>query len=279
VKKGAGMDRPIIVKNEISILASSDPQAGALNVRDQGSRFDIEFSEEIVIPSDAKNINCQLAEGNIWNSVPNISTTLNNNHVLITISGNPIDCVIPNGLYTPSELSSSINFIVSNAFPAFSGYITLTPEYSTNKVLLNFNANVAMSFDLSVSNSMATLLGFTATNHTNGGVIVSQRGTSVARFNNINTFLLHSNLVSSGMSYNGQQKQILAAIPISSAPGELILYNPPNPTFIPEQYMNGRRISQLTFYITDEDNNAVDLSAETWLVRVKISWDSIMVLR
>jgi hypothetical protein len=43
--------------------------------------------------------------------------------------------------------------------------------------------------------------------------------------------------------------------------------------------MNGRRIQTLSFWITDEANNEVDLSAETWTIRVKISYDLVLILK
>jgi hypothetical protein len=272
------MNNTVIVKQELSILVSSDQNAGAINLRDQGSRFDVYYENDIVIPVDSTNINVGLSEASIWNSVPNMSTFLENNHVLITIAGTPIDCIVEDGLYTPSELSDALNFIIRNVNPNYAGYLTLSSDFSTNKVLLNFNAPVLMTFDLTVSNDMSEILGLNPAVYTNSGNILSIRAPEIAVFNNVNTFLLHSNIVSSGMTYNGSNSQILCAIPILASPGELIIYQPTNPTLIQEPYMNGRSINSLSFWLTDEDNNVVQMN-EVFIVRVKISYDIIKILK
>ena len=42
--------------------------------------------------------------------------------------------------------------------------------------------------------------------------------------------------------------------------------------------MNGRSINSLSFWLTDEDNNVVQMN-EVFIVRVKISYDIIKILK
>ena len=63
------------VPEEISLIVSSDPDAGAINVSSDGSQFEIQLDGEgIVIPKDAINVNVSVEESTVWWVIPNIIT-------------------------------------------------------------------------------------------------------------------------------------------------------------------------------------------------------------
>ena len=62
----------MIVPEEISLLVSSDPAQGASNVSQDGSSFEIQLDDPIVIPRDALNVTVSVEEASVWWVVPNI---------------------------------------------------------------------------------------------------------------------------------------------------------------------------------------------------------------
>ena len=66
------------IPEEISLIVSSDPQAGAINVSRDGSQFEIQLDGEgISIPKDAININVSVEESTVWWVIPNIIEGVN----------------------------------------------------------------------------------------------------------------------------------------------------------------------------------------------------------
>ena len=79
-----------MVPQEISLLLSSNPQAGATNVSSDGSYFEVHLEDGIKIPSEALacSLSCESAE--VWWVVPNI--TSENNKLYVTgPSGRPVE--------------------------------------------------------------------------------------------------------------------------------------------------------------------------------------------
>ena len=62
----------MMVEREINMLASSDPNTGAINVSEDGSRFEIQLEDAIQIPSQAVNTQISVEEASVWWVVPNI---------------------------------------------------------------------------------------------------------------------------------------------------------------------------------------------------------------
>ena len=65
------------IPEEISMIVSSDPSQGATNTSPDGSYFEIQLQDGLMLPKDALNINIAVEESTIWWSVPNIITGVN----------------------------------------------------------------------------------------------------------------------------------------------------------------------------------------------------------
>ncbi len=59
-------------------IFSSSPSQGAVNIRDNGSRFTVQMNYPLFIPNGSKNATCEVVQANIWNTSPNISPSFNN---------------------------------------------------------------------------------------------------------------------------------------------------------------------------------------------------------
>jgi len=62
------------VQEEISLIVSSDPDAGAINKSSDGSHFEIQLDGEgVQLPKDAVNANVSVEESTVWWVVPPLS--------------------------------------------------------------------------------------------------------------------------------------------------------------------------------------------------------------
>jgi hypothetical protein len=84
--------------------------------------------------------------------------------------------------------------------------------------------------------------------------IVSQYedGDATAQFNNIESFLLKSDLVSGNIPTNKDSEQTIALIPIDAKTGDQVLYSPINPSRVDASNLKGHGRTYATFRLTDE---------------------------
>ena len=80
-------------------IFSSSPSQGALNIRDEGSRFSVQMNYPLYIPNGAKNATCEVVQANIWNTSPNIGPSFNNDMFVAFDGTNMISIKIDKGLY------------------------------------------------------------------------------------------------------------------------------------------------------------------------------------
>ena len=63
-----------MIPEEISMIVTSDPNAGAINRSADGSYFEIQLQDGLQLPKEALNVNISMEEASIWWVVPNIIT-------------------------------------------------------------------------------------------------------------------------------------------------------------------------------------------------------------
>ncbi len=289
------------IQREISILASSNPVLGASNVSATGDAFSLNLEQPLLIPQNARNINATLQESTIWYNTPNISQALLNNSLEIydDVAANGswaaatwIVLTLPTGLYSLSELNNSIDIQIQEA-GGDAGLLTFIGDESTSKINLRINvAGIAVAFNNgsypsgNATGHIGDILGATENKlpdpvilpaGTYGAPTVSvgidnNPLTYVAKFNTVNSYLIHSDIVSQGLNYNGQYTGILGQVLITASPGNQIQSAPFNPPRIPADNLKGSRRTSFRFYLTDESNNPVDTLGEFFTCRVAITW-------
>ena len=101
----------------------------------------------------------------------------------------------------------------------------------------------------------------------------------VAEFNQVNYFLIHSNLTSKGIRFNNIYNQTIGQVLIDVAPGSQITSSPRNPAKIASQELAGTNRTNLRFWLTDDKNRSIDTNSEYWSARVVIRYFRPMVLQ
>ena len=268
------------IVNEISLLVSSDATQGATNKSANGSYFEISLGTEgIKIPKNAYNCQLSVEESVIWWVVPNIITGQNN---LLRVIGprasdgltTTYNIVIPQGLYDLSGLNTAVLRELENAGARTSPepIIALLADEATQKVVVRLN--YLASSVVFVAQSFYEILGFNL-NQTLSTIAPPENklAPNVAAFNQVNYFLIHSDLTTKGIRFNNTYTQTVAQVLIDSPPGSQIVSKPYNPPRIPVNELVGTNRSLLRFWLTDDQNRLVNTNGENWSARLVIKWN------
>ena len=260
------------IKQEISMILDSGADAGAVNKSADGSYFEVQLQNPLLIPREAVNVQMAVEEAEIWWSVPNVITG-QNDKFYVTHAGNPYVVTIPQGLYDLTAIAQTILRELENlGLPTTPPLFTFSPDEATQKVEIKFNYNTT-SIDFSQADTPRLLLGF---NSAVIGPVASAGETivadNVAGFNTINYFLLHSDLANDGIRTNNTYTQTIAKVPIDVSPGSQIVYKPFNPARISEDNLIGSPRTNIKVWLTDDQNNRVNTNTENFSVRVVIRY-------
>lgn len=264
----------VLVNQEISMLVSSSTVAGAKNVSSDGSYFELQLETPLEIPTNAKNVHLEVPEASVWNVVPNISAALGNNKIYIEIaSGGQQTFTIPDGLYSLQDLEQTLQQLFLNAGikPTGEPAIELSGNDATQKVniILNYT-DVELELK---ADSPLTVLGFNA--QVIGPASIageSFEGDTIAGFNNINYFLIHSDLTNTGIRFNNTYNQSIAKVPIDVEPGSQVISQPFHPSRLDVSNLAGSKRTNLRFWLTDDLNNRVNTNGEAWSARLRITY-------
>lgn len=265
-----------LVEYEENLLISSNPAAGSSNLSPDGSRFELNFRPALQIPQNATDITVSAEESEVWWTVPNI-TTNSNDKMYITAPNvadvlTPFIITIPQGLYDLTGLTQAVQRELENAGAKISPnpVVSFSPDDATQKVEMRFNY-VGTQVDFTPIDTFRIILGFnSAVVGPNVSAPLNYIAPNVAEFNQINYFLIHSNLVKYGIRYGNQFNQTLARVLINTAPGSQIISTPFNPPRINANELAGVKKDDLQFWLTDDQNRPVNTNGEYWSTRIVI---------
>ena len=110
--------------------------------------------------------------------------------------------------------------------------VSLAPDDATQKVLLRFNySNVTVDF--TQANTPRDILGFDPLVYgPYPGAPLNILAPKIAAFNQVNYFLIASDLVQKGIRFNNRYNQVITQVLIDVAPGSQITATPFNPVEI-----------------------------------------------
>jgi hypothetical protein len=264
------------IPEEISMIVSSDPNNGATNISSDGSYFEVQLQDGLKVPKDALNVNIAVEEATIWWSVPNIITG-ENDKVYIT-GPDTLDVVqnfvltIPQGLYDLAGINEAIARELESAGAKIDPepLITLSPDEATQKVQLRFNY-ATVSIDFTPNDTPRVILGFDSAVYTP----VPENpllAPNVAAFNQVNYFLIHSDLTNKGIRFNNNYNQTIGQVLIDVSPGSQIVSKPFNPARINAPELAGATRTNLRFWLTDDEDRRVNTNNEYWSARIVIHW-------
>ena len=268
------------VPHEINLLATSDPEAGAINVSTDGSSFEIQLEDAIKIPDAAINVTISVEEATVWWSIPNVVTGVND-RFYCTVPRALDDLLtayiitIPSGLYDLTGLNNTLSRGLENAGAKMDGAsasITFSPDNATQKVEMRL-AFLGSIVSFVQADTFRDLLGFDP--QVIGPTVVEPvtfLAENTAGFNTVNYFLIHSDLVSKGIRFNNKYNQSIAQVLIDVAPGSQIVSKPFNPARTNASQLIGDQRKNLKFWLSDDNNRAVDTKGEFWTARVVIKF-------
>ena len=261
---------------EVPILLSSDPAAGASNISADGSTFEVVLDEPIEIPRDAVNCSIRSDSQSIWWTVNNIITGVNDK-IYIDDNATPYVLTIDAGLYDLSSLNQAIDRELVNA-GGTTGTIDLLADTSTQKVLIRFNAT-GIQIDFTQAETFRVILGYNSRlSPLAPSAIVGETDTAdnVAAFNQIDYFLIHSDIVNQGIRINNSYNGTVARVLIDVPPGSQITATPFNPTEITAQNLIGSTRGRIRVWLTDQSNNLVNTNGEIYSVSLILSYTVII---
>jgi hypothetical protein len=270
-------------QNTHEIIFSSDPLNGAQDTTAAGDSFTVNFTDPISVPKEATQVEVQMIESVIWFTTPNITATNQN----VTITGPDINdivrvynVVIPKGLYDLSGLSAAIlRELEAAAFKAKQTpypLLTFSADDATSKVIMYLNYDT-VQVDFSVPNSVGPIFGFDTAPGANPigplvGTPLPVTADFVARFNTINSFLVHCDLARYGLRLNNNYYQIIGNPLIDVAPGKQIVYSPQYPPIVDAMHLRGAQRTRVKCWLTDDQNNPVDTNGEFWTFRLRLTF-------
>ena len=265
------------IKQEISLLISSDTANGAINKTADGSTFEIEFDQGFRIPREATNVKLTLETAEIWWSIPNITVGVNDTLYITGPDPSDVSTVfqvtIPKGLYDVSGLNTAIATALEAAGAKItpSPLITIYGDNSTQKVQLERNY-AAIAIDFTQSDTFRDLMGFNSQVIASGGPDTIAADNEAA-FNQINYFLINTSLVNTGLLINGSSSNTIGRVLITASPGSQITHQPFNPPKSNAQHLAGAIVSKAKFWVTDDLANNVNTDAENWSAELSIKYD------
>tara|TARA_R110000803_G_scaffold5757_1_gene18995 strand:+ start:1972 stop:2808 length:837 start_codon:yes stop_codon:yes gene_type:complete len=274
----------VLVPNQISLIVNSNPADGAKNLSADGSTFQVSYEDGgLQIPADALNATISVQTANIWFSTPNIFTGINDKMYVTgdNTSGALTNFVltIPRGLYDLPLLNNAILLQLENqqAKTNPSPLISISADEATAKVNLRFNyANVQVDFR--PTDTFREILGFNSGLLSVATAPQTIPAQNVAKFNTINSYLIHSDLVNNGIRYNNIYNQTIGEVLIDVAPQEQINSQPFNPATSDASDLRGVKRNNVSFWLTDENNKLIDTNTEYWGARILIRYDEVKVL-
>jgi hypothetical protein len=101
-------------------------------------------------------------------------------------------------------------------------------------------------------------------------VPINIQAQNIASFNQVNYFLIHSDLTNRGIRFNNTYNQTIGQVLIDVPPGSQITSTPYNPARISAQELAGAKRSNLRFWLTDDKNRRIDTNGENWSARISI---------
>jgi len=287
-------------------IFSSETENGALDKTVLGDTFSVRFDEgSILVPVEAQNIEVSVPEAQIWYSTPNVNPTpgvSQNNRMTIfcrrpdlsnirlytielpkcTISDQ--DEVTAADLLT-RYVHGELDRIQAEDFPLEQTWnndypLFFTEDAGTLRFILNVPNDASGSFvtvEFGVVGSIGPLIGF------DGGYgivldpssppIISIIAPYPAKLANINSYLIHCDLVQTGILVNGIASQTITRVPLDVEKfGNLIIHEPNTPSIAPAPFMAGQRKEYVRCWLTDEKNRAVDTDGQDWNFRLRIEY-------
>ena len=269
----------ILIHKEISLLFSSDPLVGAEGVSADGSSYSTTLDTPFVIPASAMSCSAGVIAASIWNSSPNVSAAFSNNTLSFVTTVAPAGAYtipIEQGLYSLDALGSYISIELQNrGLPP--DLIQFSPNNATQRVGITLST-AGDSVLIGAAGSVGQILGWP----TGSPAIVApvagftQFGPLEASLNRVNSYIIQSDFVTTGVQLNGSSRSILASVPINVGPGRQINFQPSQVQFFDASELIGRPKQFVRLSLVDQDLRPTPTSGDTWSVTLLVKYSILL---
>lgn len=234
--------------------------------------FEVEFPR--AIPLYGRQYEVALQRASMWNSIYNIDATSYANASFSyshpTIAPDAVNVIIPDGIYTVSQLSAYVGQILQdNGDAPLDGGgvpqigIIFYPNFSTFKVEIQLPVINAYSFTFTFTSKFQELLGFKPPVYNIGGSLaISTYGNTTADITNgVNQWYIECSACTGTANYkNNQLSNILYSFQITSPPSSAFNIEPVNRYFTPLERSD--YISKIRMTIRDQLGRIQDFQGE-----------------
>jgi hypothetical protein len=218
----------------------------------------------IHLPNGASNVYVRVNSAAIWNTTPNVITSVNDKITMRVSPSAPwIELTVPQGIYNVNQLNETIQRLFANSNET--AFFTISADQSTQRVIIN-PAFETVEIDFTAENSLRNLLGFESS--IVGGTSHIY-GTTSPKFTPSYAFNICTDLVNNGITTNGVGGRAVAVVPVSEAPGSLINFSPPNMIPIPCEHLKNSARQSISVYVTDTANKPL-IMFDDWGVVLEI---------
>jgi hypothetical protein len=281
----------VLVDEEISMLVSSDPSQGAVNRSLSGDAFEIQLQDGLDIPSDAINVNLKVEESTIWWVTDNVTTGINDKMFIFGDSNDVVPVpqlyvvTIPQGLYDLTGINNAVFSAleslgarqldnIGNPVPLLS----FKPDGPTQRVVMRLNYD-NVTVDFTQTDTPRELMGFDSLVYgPEVGAPVNLLAPNVADFNQVNYYLIHSDMINKGIRINNNYSQTVAQVLINVAPGSQIVSTPFHPAKSNAQTLAGAKRTLMKFWLTDDKQRSINTNHEHWSARIVIDYQIPMTI-
>lgn len=265
-------------------------------VLDLGTASEVTLSPPFVIPQTATSVSVRLRSSYIWNTFLNVTAETGNRLTILDVQTSIMwDFYFPDGQY---NVDSLFDYFTRESKQRGAPWISVAQG---NTMLLRFDADNAVQkivftnntpgrtfrikwdggYETSQTETIWKLLGFekkSSTDLLGPGQDTSfygsyAYGSTQAAFNTVNGVLIKCNLITRGIRVNGEYVSVLAQVPITAGPGELMVYEPQMQSMSEPSLFGGVSIQKVSVQICDDLGNPASTPGNPWLVTIDISYD------
>lgn len=280
-----------LVEKEATYFFTSSERLGAQNKDNDGSRFQLKLSRPIEVPNTAIDISMEITSANIWFTTPNINEKYENNKIYINyddgVNQQLFVFTIPDGLYSVASLNETIEHLVTaENVPGTTEKFLCTSiifgaDTATQRVKIKLDLNLSIITDPAQLNNIASTLGWydpldplLDIGPIGPAAYTGQIFTApeIAKLNKINSYLIHGDIVKNGIQVNNVQANILTEIQLNVPAGKLLTYRPYRPYKLDGTHLKYGVRDLLTFWITNELNEYIDMYGEDWSFAITVTY-------
>ena len=269
----------ILIEKQISLLFSSDPFIGAESVSANGSSFSTTLDSPFSVPAAAMSCQIGVIAASIWNTSPNISAAFGNNLLNFTTSVAPAGnytITIDQGLYSLDALGAYVSVKLQNlGLPP--DLIQFSPNNATQRVGITLST-LGDVVNIGAANSVGQILGWPTGSPAIVALVAGFTAFSPleASLNRVNSYIITSDFVTTGVLINGSSRAVLCSVPIDVGPGRQINYAPNQVQWFDGQELIGRPRQNVKLALQDQELRPTPTSGDYWSVTLVIKWSVLL---